>query len=142
MSFYVSYIQKYISDDFNNFFYRYQKKRCKNTTNVLEDIVQKPNKLQSLTICEYYNARRFSHEIRRFCCSDGEIYLKINDTPKELYDLYTFTSSDTVKFRNYIRTYNNNFVFTSFNVKYYKNLCKNTKDIYISSSRASLSLYK
>ena len=58
---------------------------------------------------------------------DIYILLVINDVPKELYQLYTSKSMEAIEFRKYIRTYYNNFAFTSFGVKYDKNLYKRNK---------------
>ena len=38
--------------------------------------------------------------------------------------------SNAVEFRKYVRTYNNTFAFTSFGVKYDKDLCKGDRGIY------------
>ena len=46
--------------------------------------------------------------------------------------IYFFIADDEVgkEFRTYVRTYNNTFAFTSFGVKYDKNLCMRNKGIY------------
>ena len=51
--------------------------------------------------------------------------------PNELYDLFTADTIEGKEFRTYVRTYNNTFGFTSFGVKYDKDLCKKNKGIYI-----------
>ena len=53
-----------------------------------------------------------------------------NDAPQTLFDLFTSSSNESIEFRKYIRTYNNTFAFTSFGVKYDKNLCKRNRGIY------------
>ncbi|PON63297.1 hypothetical protein PanWU01x14_132070 [Parasponia andersonii] len=105
-------------------------KKRKNATHILDDIVEESDKLQLPTVCEYCKATKFAHETKKLCCSEVEISLTINNTPKELYELYSSTSNDALEFQKYIQTYNNNFAFTSFGVKYDKNLCKNDKGIY------------
>ncbi|KAL7237372.1 hypothetical protein ACSBR2_003627 [Camellia fascicularis] len=44
--------------------------------------------------------------------------------------LYTSNSEEAKEFRTYVRTYNNCFAFTSFGVKYDKELCRRNKGIY------------
>lgn len=75
-------------------------------------------------------AKKFHKESKGFCCCDGSVKLKINDIPPELHLLFTSKSEESDDFRTYIRTYNCNFSFTSFGVKYDKELCKRNKGIY------------
>ena len=99
-------------------------------SNMLTNIVQEPKKLKAPTICEYCFAKLFSHETRNFCCSKGEITLVTNNIPLELYNLYTLQTSESLQFRNLIRSYNNSLAFTSMDVKYDKDLYKRNKGIY------------
>lgn len=75
--------------------------------------------------------KNFLPRLPSFCCSNGEILLAINDISRELYDLYTSESKNSSKFQRYIRTHNNSFAFTSFGVRYDKELCKRNKGIYM-----------
>ena len=70
------------------------------------------------------------NEPKGFCCLDGKISLITNNAPEELYDLCTQKKHESLEFHKYIRTYNNNFAFTSLSVKYDRNLSKKSKDIY------------
>ena len=70
----------------------------KKYNSVLEDIVEEPAKLKLPMICEHCHTKRFSHETKNLCCSNGEISLIINDAPQELYDLFTFTSDECQQF--------------------------------------------
>ena len=81
-------------------------------------------------ICCHCGAKKFAKETNSFCCSNGEIKLKINNVPKELYELYTSKSNESLEFKTFIRIYNSNFSFTSFGVKNDKDLCKRNKGIY------------
>ncbi|KAL5581670.1 hypothetical protein UlMin_014112 [Ulmus minor] len=82
------------------------------------------------TICGHCKAKKFTKETNGFCCSDGEIELKLNDVPKELYELFTSTSDESLELKKFIQSYNSNFAFTLFSVKYDKELCKRNKGIY------------
>ena len=75
-------------------------------------------------------AKRFYHEPKRFCCSDGKICLVSNGVPDDLYSLFTSNSEESIEFLKYIRTYNNTFACTSFGVKYDQNFCESNKGIY------------
>ncbi|KAL7257397.1 hypothetical protein ACSBR1_003658 [Camellia fascicularis] len=59
-----------------------------------------------------------------------KISLSSTITLPELQTLYTSDSDEAKQFRTYIRTYNSCFVFTSFGVKYDKELCQRNKGIY------------
>ena len=50
--------------------------------------------------------------------------------PIDLYELFTLDTEEAKEFRKYVRTYNNTFAFTSFGVKYDKQLCMINKGIY------------
>ena len=93
---------------------------------ITENVDEELDKLKPSTICKYCCAETFSHESKTFCYS-GEIVLNMNDIGEELYDLYTLMSKDFIQFRTFIRTYNTNFAFISFGVKYDKELCKKKK---------------
>lgn len=96
----------------------------------LENIPVEAFVLPLPTICNHCGAKKFWNETNAFCCGNGEIKLKLNEAPDELYELFTSKSDESVEFKTYIRTYNSNFSFTSFGVKYDKDLCKRNKGIY------------
>ncbi|KAL5579704.1 hypothetical protein UlMin_012146 [Ulmus minor] len=102
----------------------------RNSTDILQQIHIQPDLLKPSTICPYCNAKKFYHEPKGFCCLDGQILLTISNVPQELYDLYTYKTNESLHFHKYIRSYNNNFAFTSFGVKTDKDLCKKYKGIY------------
>ena len=102
----------------------------RNSTDILQQIPIQPDLLKPSTICQYCNAKKFYHEPKGFCCLDGQILLTISNVPQELYDLYTYKTNESLHFHKYIRSYNNNFAFTSFGVKTDKDLCKKYKGIY------------
>ena len=83
-----------------------------------------------MSFCKSCHAKRFEHEPKGFCCFNGETSLVTNDASKQLYELFTFNSEEAIEFQKYIRTYNNIFAFTSFGVKYDKNLSRRNKGIY------------
>ncbi|KAL5560737.1 hypothetical protein UlMin_036948 [Ulmus minor] len=102
----------------------------RNSTDMLQQIPIQPDLLKPSTICQYCNAKKFYHEPKGFCCLDSQILLTISNVPQELYDLYTYKTNQSLDFHKYIRSYNNNFAFTSFGVKTDKDLCKKYKGIY------------
>jgi hypothetical protein len=80
--------------------------------------------------CTFCNAKKFPSETANFCCCNGNVVLHQNKLPDILIELFSADSEEALCFRKYIRTYNNMFAFTSFGVKYDKNLCKNTNGVY------------
>jgi hypothetical protein len=82
------------------------------------------------TYCIHCNARKFYRESKGFCCSDGKIKLFICDSPFDLYNLFTSKEHHCIEFKKFVRGYNNHLAFTSFGVKYDKNLFKTYKGIY------------
>ncbi|KAL5575312.1 hypothetical protein UlMin_017011 [Ulmus minor] len=104
--------------------------RKNNTYILLQNITTTADILKPPFTCKNCNAKKFSHESQGFCCSNGEISLTINDTPKDLYDLFMCTTDESLEFQKYVRTYNNTFAFTSFGVKYDEKLCRRNKGIY------------
>ena len=48
--------------------------------------------------------------------------LSVPRVPKDLYNLYATRSEETLEFRQHIRTYNSIFSFTSFGLKFDKEL--------------------
>ena len=99
--------------------------------NCLEKIVCEVDVLTEPDFCKYCNAKKMQYEPKGFCCCDGQILLVDSKMPNELYDLFTADTIEGKKFRTYVRTYNNTFGFTSFGVKYDKDLCKKNKGIYV-----------
>jgi len=79
--------------------------------------------------CEHCNARKFYKESKGFCCSDGKVKLVICDSPFELYNLFTSIEIHCKEFKKIVRGYNNYLAFTSFDVKYDKELFKTYKGI-------------
>ncbi|XP_042944678.1 uncharacterized protein LOC122278566 [Carya illinoinensis] len=80
--------------------------------------------------CQHCKAKRFFHETNNFCCADGSISLVTNDVPDQLYNLFVSNTAESTQFRTYVRTYNNKFAFTSFGVKFDRNLCRRNRGIY------------
>ncbi|KAG6689191.1 hypothetical protein I3842_11G162200 [Carya illinoinensis] len=80
--------------------------------------------------CQHCKAKRFFHETDNFCCADGSISLVTNDVPDQLYNLFVSNTAESIQFRTYVRTYNNKFAFTSFGVKFDRNLCRRNRGIY------------
>ncbi|XP_022841901.1 uncharacterized protein LOC111365576 [Olea europaea var. sylvestris] len=94
------------------------------------NISRQPYVLPSSKIYGHCGATKFYRESKGFCCCDENVKLQLHDIPPEMYDLFTSTSKETVAFKKVVRNYNNHFAFTSFSVKYMKELCKNNKAIY------------
>lgn len=92
-------------------------------SNILLHVPTKCYLLPMPTICDLCGTKKFHKESKGFCCCDGSIRLKINDIPPELHLLFISKSDESVNFRTYSRSYNCNFSFTSFCVKYDKDLC-------------------
>jgi hypothetical protein len=80
--------------------------------------------------CKYCQGKRFHHETKGFCCVDEQISLVSNDVSDELYKLFTSNSTESIDFLKYVRTFNNKFALTSFEIKYDKNLCIRNKGIH------------
>ncbi|KAG7955672.1 hypothetical protein I3843_11G084800 [Carya illinoinensis] len=80
--------------------------------------------------CRHCKAKRFYHETNGFCCADGTISLATNAVPDQLYDLFTSNTDESAHFKTYVRTYNNKFAFTSFGVKFDRDLCRRNRGIY------------
>ena len=99
----------------------------RNCTSILGNPNFEPNILEMVPLCKHCNEKRFQHEKKGICCSDKEISLVANDVPEELFDLLMSHSEEAIEFRKYIRSYNNNFVFSSFGVRYDKDLYKRNR---------------
>ena len=56
--------------------------------------------------------------------------MKLNDTPSELYELFTSLSDEAKEFKTSVRVYNSNFAFASLGVKCDEDLCKMNKGVY------------
>ncbi|XP_062093997.1 uncharacterized protein LOC133800034 [Humulus lupulus] len=97
---------------------------------LLKVVPSKPYLLKLMPRCTHCKAKRFPHETTGFCCGNGKISLTTNDVPKQLLDLFTRNTNQSIHFRTYIRTYNNKFAFTSFGVNFDKDLCRRNKGIY------------
>ncbi|KAG7990742.1 hypothetical protein I3843_02G039400 [Carya illinoinensis] len=91
--------------------------------------------------CQHCKAKRFFHETNNFCCADGSISLVTNDVPDQLYNLFVSNTAESTQFRTYVRTYNNKFAFTSFGVKFDRNLCRRNRGIYIFRAQGQIYHY-
>ncbi|XP_042941189.1 uncharacterized protein LOC122275912 [Carya illinoinensis] len=80
--------------------------------------------------CRHCKAKKFFHETNNFCCADGSISLATNAVPEQLYTLFVSNNPESIQFRAYVRTYNNKFAFTSFGVKFDRNLSQRNRGIY------------
>lgn len=47
--------------------------------------------------------KRFKHEPKGFCCSNGKILSVVNDAAENLYELFMSNLEETIQFRKYIR---------------------------------------
>lgn len=72
--------------------------------------------LPIISPCHFCKAKRFPHESPNFCCSKGEVKLYSINIPDQLLELYSGTTPQSTHFLQYIRPYNNAFMFTSFGV--------------------------
>ncbi|XP_022872962.1 uncharacterized protein LOC111391913 [Olea europaea var. sylvestris] len=93
-----------------------------------ENIHVEPFVLPYSRTCTHCGAKKFCTESKGFCCCDGNVKLQLHNMPPELFYLFTSTSKEAIAFKNIVRSYNNHFAFTSFGVKYNRELCKNNKD--------------
>ena len=69
--------------------------------------------LKPVANCEHCDAKRFEHEPRGFCCSDGKVERNELNIPNELMRLWSSNDVDARHFRNNIRFFNGHFSFTS-----------------------------
>ncbi|KAK9104101.1 hypothetical protein Scep_020945 [Stephania cephalantha] len=95
-----------------------------------EHVASSVDVLPSLNSCRNCSAKRFFHESNSFCCSNGPVTLVPNVVPDEMFDLLTSNTEETRKFLMYIRTYNTNFGFTSFDVKCKREYAKSNMGVY------------
>ncbi|KAK9102758.1 hypothetical protein Sjap_020012 [Stephania japonica] len=95
-----------------------------------DNIVCSADILPSVASCQNCGARRFVHETKGFCCSNGQVSLIPNVVSQQMFDLFTSKTKETDEFLNYVRTYNNNFGFTSFGVKCDKTLSRKNMGVY------------
>ena len=93
-------------------------------------IPSQPSILEQKPDCIYCGAKRFAYEPKGFCCSTGKVLVASNFVPEELLALFTSNSEEAIHFKTHVRTYNNTFAFTSFGVKYEKELCRRNRGIY------------
>ncbi|KAG7956984.1 hypothetical protein I3843_11G152100 [Carya illinoinensis] len=81
--------------------------------------------------CRQCKAKRFFYEINNFCCAEGSIFLAANAVSEQLYRLlFVSNNPESIQFQTYARTYNNKFAFTSFRVKFDRNLSQRNRGIY------------
>ncbi|KAG6730872.1 hypothetical protein I3842_01G101300, partial [Carya illinoinensis] len=97
---------------------------------LLQVVPSEAYSLPYVPCCRYCKAKRFYHETNGFCCADGTISLATNAVPDQLYDLFTSNTDESTHFKTYVRTYNNKFAFTSFGVKFDRDLCRRNRGIY------------
>ncbi|KAL7235207.1 hypothetical protein ACSBR1_018655 [Camellia fascicularis] len=95
-----------------------------------EGILTQPAILPQQRPCNFCGAKKFYLEPNSFYCMARQVSLVSSNCPPELDWLYTSNSEEAKEFRTYVRTYNNSFAFTSFGVKYDKELCRRNKGIY------------
>ena len=62
---------------------------------------------------EHYDAKRFEHEPRGFCCRDRKVDLNELNIPNEFMRLWSSNDADARHFCNNIRFFNGHFSFTS-----------------------------
>lgn len=65
------------------------------------------------TFCSYCQAKKFQYETPCFCCSKGEVKVRIPEIPADIMDLYEGQDDDSKSFQKYSRLYNNMFAFCS-----------------------------
>ena len=99
-------------------------------TSTLETIPLETMVLPSVPNCIHCSAKRFYLEPPNFCCSSGQVSIVIPPMPYSLQRLFSSDDEEADHFRKNVRTYNNNFAFTSFGAKYDRELTKNKNGIY------------
>ncbi|KAG6646090.1 hypothetical protein CIPAW_08G169300 [Carya illinoinensis] len=97
---------------------------------ILQNIPFEASSLPNMPSCRHCKAKKFFHETNNFCCADGSISLATNAVPEQLYTLFVSNNPESIQFRTYVRTYNNKFAFTSFGVKFDRNLSQRNRGIY------------
>ena len=107
-----------------------KRKNAQRCSLVLEIISEESCVLRSVDDCKYCRIKRFSSESPNFYCSGKIVSLVSHAIPYSLQRLFTDRTEKCVHFRNNIRTYNNNFAFTSLGAKYFKELTKNSHGMY------------
>ena len=98
--------------------------------NILQFIPLSAETLPKMKDCPHCDAIKFYSETNNFCCLNGRVFLTNNDLPDIMRQLLTSTSEEAKEFRTYIRTYNNQFAFTSLGVKSDTNFSKRNNGIY------------
>lgn len=61
--------------------------------------------------------------------------------PDQPYHFFTSTIADSTKFLTYLWTYNNKFAFTSFGVRFDRNLCQRNRTIYTFQAQGQIYQY-
>ncbi|XP_019181597.1 PREDICTED: uncharacterized protein LOC109176597 [Ipomoea nil] len=97
----------------------------------VNDFENHPFKLSVVSDCTCCGAKRIQYEPPGFCCRGGQIKLVSNAMPCVLKNLFIGRDDASKHFRNYVRTYNNTFAFTSLGIHNHdKDLCRRNKGIY------------
>ncbi|CAI9109037.1 OLC1v1008774C1 [Oldenlandia corymbosa var. corymbosa] len=86
--------------------------------------------LPTVQNCECCRAKLFPFEPPKFCCSQDKVSLVSHPMPYALRRLFIGLDEESVEFRKNIRSYNNNFAFTSLGVTYDRDLTMNTRGMY------------
>ena len=95
--------------------------------------------LPTPTTYPYCHARLFYHESCNMCCSSGKVLLPRVPPPHELLQIFLDQTSESRHFRQYIRSYNHVFSFTSLGGHMDETIVANGRGIY--SFRAQGAIY-
>jgi hypothetical protein len=80
---------------------------------VYSDLPDDVHLLKPVDDCKKYGAKRFQYETEGFYCRDGQVKLAEQETPLELIRLWTNFDDNARHFRDHIRWFNSQFLFTS-----------------------------
>ncbi|CAI9109145.1 OLC1v1008907C1 [Oldenlandia corymbosa var. corymbosa] len=105
-------------------------KKRKPSLNLLSDPPLESMVLPTVQNCECCRAKLFPFEPPNFCCSQGKVSLVSHPMPYALRRLFIGLDEESVEFWKNIRSYNNNFAFTSLGVTYDRDLTMNTRGMY------------
>ncbi|KAJ1387801.1 Helitron helicase-like domain [Sesbania bispinosa] len=87
------------------------------------------SQLPAPSTCRLCNARLFYNESGNFCCIGGKVSFPQVNAPQQLLEIFSDSSSEGRHFRQYIRSYNHVFSFTSMGVHVDENVAATGGDI-------------
>ena len=89
-------------------------------------------------ICPFCDARLFCNESSMICCMKGKIYFPNLPISEPLMDLFCEQSEQGRHFRQFIRSYNHNFAFTSMGVHVDDSMASTSRGIYTFRAQGSI----